>query len=82
MYGMAMKSLRELSAYKKLLKSFSENTACKKAMEHLKLEQLPDKKHKLMVAVLKRRMYAASICACGLFYKVFASKNVYKKIEE
>ena len=29
MYGMAMKSLRELSAYKKLLKSFSENTACK-----------------------------------------------------
>ena len=75
MYGMAMKSLRELSAYKKLLKSFSENTACKKAMEHLKLEQLPDKKHKLMVAVLKRRMYAASICACGLFYKVFASKK-------
>jgi len=44
-------------------------------MEHLKLEQLPDKKHKLMVAVLKRRMYAASICACGLFYKVFASKK-------
>lgn len=75
MYGMAMKSLRELSAYKKLLKSFSENTACKKAMEHLKLEQLPDKKHKLMVAVLKRRMYAVSICACGLFYKVFASKK-------
>ena len=74
-YGMAMKSLRELSAYKKLLKSFSENTACKKAMEHLKLEQLPDKKHKLMVAVLKRRMYAVSICACGLFYKVFASKK-------
>ena len=75
MYGMAMKSLRELSAYKKLLKSFSENTACKKAMEHLKLEQLPDKKHKLMVAVLKRRMYVVSICACGLFYKVFASKK-------
>ena len=75
MYGMAMKSLRELSAYKKLLKSFSENTACKKAMEHLKLEQLPDKKHKLMVAVLKRRIYVVSICACGLFYKVFASKK-------
>lgn len=75
MYGMAMKSGKDLSEYTKLLKSFAENPACKKAMARLTLEQLPDKKHKIMVAVLKKKMYALSICACGLFYKVFASKK-------
>lgn len=75
MYGMAMKSGKDLSEYTKLLKSFAENPACKAAMAHLKMEQLPDKKHKIMVAVLKKKLYGFSICACGIFYKVFASKK-------
>ena len=75
MYGMAMKSGKELSEYTKLLKSFAESPACKNAMARLTPNQLPDKKHKIMVAVLKKKMYGFSICACGLFYKVFASKK-------
>lgn len=75
MYGMAMGSMKELTQYTDLLKRFAECPACKNAMERLKLEQLPDKKHKLMVVALKKRLYAFSICTCAVFYKVFAKKK-------
>ena len=75
MYGMSVKAFNELIQYTKLLKSFAETPECKDAMVRLKIKQLPDKKHKIMVAVLKRRMYAFSICACSFFYKIFSGKK-------
>lgn len=52
MYGMAMKSLRELSAYKKLLKAFQKIRHAK-SNGAFEIRTASDKKHKLMVAVLK-----------------------------
>ncbi len=75
MYGMLAGSLKELTYYTGLLKGFAENPKCKVAMQHLKSDQLPDKKHKIMVAFLRKKRYAFSIWACGLFYKIFSSKK-------
>ena len=48
---------------------------CKEAMRFLKMDQLPDKKHKVMVVILRRKMYAVSIGVCHMFYKIFKKRR-------
>lgn len=75
MYGMSSKNLKEIMNYARLLKKFADHPECKEAMLFLEIDQLPDKKHKVMVVILRRKMYAVSIGVCNMFYRIFKKKR-------
>lgn len=75
MYGMSLESFDNLIEYKKQLKKFAECTECKTAMKTLKLKDLPDKKHRIMVFFLQKKLYFVAIASCTFFYKLFRKKK-------
>lgn len=70
LYGADAQSVKQIFAYSKLLKTFAELKPCKAALKTVKLEWVPELKHKLFVALLKKKLYLVSILVCFVFHKI------------
>lgn len=75
MYGMAFRDLKEFRTFRLQLVRFVKRYQCSKALKFLKISDLPDYKHKIIVVFLKFHMFGITMLGCKVFYKICSEKN-------
>lgn len=75
LYGADSCSLKKFIGYSAKLKEFAEFPPCKCALSQMKSEWAPGAKYKIMINLLKKKMYIISIFICLVFNVLLSRKK-------